>query len=51
MEIDKDGIAKVKDILSLKIFLRIEQINIFQRAVKKVMHCMGGWIRTLLIHL
>ena len=42
MEIGKDGIAKIKDILSLNIFSRIEQINIFQWAIKTVMHWVGG---------
>lgn len=41
MQIANDGLAEVKDISSLKIFLRIEQVNIFQWAVKRVRHGVG----------
>lgn len=46
MKIGKDSIVKVKGILSLKIFLRIEQINIFQLAIKRVIHWVGGYQNT-----
>lgn len=48
METDKDGTAKAKEIPSLKIFARIEPIDVFQWATKRVIHWVGGWTRTLL---